>query len=131
MSIDIVFIDDEEDILNLVRLRFRKLAKIDGVNIHLFSNSPDFEDYIKTTNAQVVSVITDINMPNNKVLNTLEDQRSRFRFSLTYLCSAYDQSDYQEMISAHSIIHFFKKPLNIESIRDKILGDLEERGVKI
>ncbi len=131
MNTDIVFIDDEDDILNLVRLRFRKLAKADGVNLHLFSTSADFEEYIKDTKADVVSIISDINMPNNNVLVSLDSEKSRFKFALAYLCSAYDQDEYVDMIENHDIKFFFKKPLNIDFIKDRILSDLTERGVHL
>lgn len=130
MKTDIVFIDDEEDILNLIRLRFRRIAKIEDVNVLLFSRSCDFEDYIKKSEADVVSVISDINMPENKVLETLDVEKPKFRFTLAYLCSAYDQDEYKEMIDAHDIQFFFKKPLNIDLIRERITTDLNERGVR-
>jgi DNA-binding NtrC family response regulator len=130
LKTDIVFIDDEEDILNLVRLRFRKIAKLENVQLHLFSKSVDFEEYIKGTDAEVVSIISDINMPNNNVLPTLDDERGKFRFALAYLCSAYDQEEYQEMINNHDIQFFFKKPLNIDFIKERIMNDLNERGIR-
>lgn len=131
MRTDIVFIDDEEDILNLIRLRFRKIAKQEGLKLHLFSTSADFETYIKEAESDVVAVISDINMPNNRVLESLESEKEKFKFSLTYLCSAYDQDEYKDMIDDFNIKFFFRKPLNIEHIKEKVLGDLEERGVRI
>lgn len=130
MRTDIIFIDDEEDILNLVRLRFRKLAKTEDIKLHLFSRSIDFENYIRESDAEVVSIISDINMPNNNVLTTLDDEKSKFRFALAYLCSAYDQDEYQEMINNHDIQFFFKKPLNIDFIKERIITDLNERGIR-
>ena len=131
MKTDIIFIDDEEDILNLIRLRFRKLSKSENANVHLFSTSKDFEEYIKGTDADVVSVISDINMPENNVLSSLKSEKNKFRFSLTYLCSAYDQDEYKEMIEENDIQFFFKKPLNIDLIKERIVNDLDERGVKL
>jgi len=131
LKTDIVFIDDEEDILNLIRLRFRKLSKIENVNVHLFATSKEFEEYISSTDADVVSIISDINMPDNKVLSSLDDEKNKFRFSLAYLCSAYDQDEYKDMIDRHDIQFFFKKPLNIDLIKDRIVTDLGERGVKL
>lgn len=130
MKLDLIFIDDEHDILNLIRLRFKRLEN-ENTKLFLFSSSKEFEEYILTANAQALCLVTDINMPNNKVLSTLEENRKKFEVIYTYLCSAYDQSEYEGMMTKHEVMHFFKKPLLLNEMKDRIIKDLEEGGIKI
>lgn len=130
MRVDLVFIDDEQDILNLLRLRFKKIEN-DKVKLLLFATSKEFEDYIGATDAKSICLVTDINMPNNKVLKTLEENRTKFSHVFTYLCSAYDQGEYEEMMSRHDVQFFFKKPLLLNEMKDRIIRDLLDAGIKI
>lgn len=130
MNLALVFIDDEEDILNLVRLRFRKLIS-ENTKLYLFSSSLDFEKFIDEVECPNVAIVTDINMPNNKVLKKLEENRCRFQNVISYFCSAYDQAEFQDMMDAHKVKRFFKKPLSLEAMKDTIINDLEEIGIKI
>lgn len=130
MRVDLIFIDDEQDILNLLRLRFKKIETAD-VKLLLFSTSKEFEDYIVKTDAKSICLVTDINMPNNKVLKTLEQNKQKFSHVFTYLCSAYDQGEYEEMMSMHDVQFFFKKPLLLNEMKDRIIRDLLEVGIKI
>lgn len=130
MRVDLVFIDDEQDILNLLRLRFKKVES-DKVKLLLFATSKEFEDYIGTTDAKSLCLVTDINMPNNKVLKTLTANRAKFSHVFTYLCSAYDQGEYEEMMALHDVQFFFKKPLLLNEMKDRIIKDLLDAGIKI
>ena len=129
MNTDIIFIDDEEDILNLIRLKFRKVFKKSNLNLNLFQTARDFEAYIKTSEADVLSIVSDINMPDNNVLELIKEYRDNFRFVLVYLCSAYDQDQFKDMIEDNNVKFFFKKPLDIDNIKDRLIFDLDERGV--
>ena len=72
MNVKLVFIDDEQDILNILRLKLRKLQKVDGVDIVLLESAKEFEEFIMNDQSEVVSVISDINMPDNNVLDVLK-----------------------------------------------------------
>ena len=40
----------------------------------------------------------------------LKAEKDRFNFSLTYLCSAYAQEEFKDMIEENNVKFFFKKP---------------------
>ena len=131
MNVKLVFIDDEQDILNILRLKLRKLQKVDGVDVVLLESAKEFEEFITNDQSEVVSVISDINMPDNNVLDVLKNNTEKYRFVLTYLCSAYDSSEFQDMIAEYNVEFFFKKPLNIDDLKKRLLDDLASRGIHI
>ena len=131
MKVKLVFIDDEIDILNIIRLKMRKIHKLENVEVVLLESAKEFHAFIKSDDSDVVSIISDINMPDNDVLDRLQEHSSKYRFVLSYLCSAYDSSGFQEMMDRYNIEFFFKKPLNIDDLKEKLLQDLEERGIRI
>ena len=124
-----VFIDDEEDILNILRLKFRKLKNHPTIGVELFGSAEEFESFIEQDASDVAVIVSDINMPNNNVLDNLVKHKDKYKFVLSYLCSAYSQDAYTEMMEKYNVEFFFKKPLNIEDLKAKLLDDLKERGI--
>ena len=131
MNVKFIFIDDEPDILNIVRLKLRKLNKVDGVEVVLLETAKEFAEFIAKDDSEIVSVISDINMPDNDVLDRLNEHSSKYRFALSYLCSAYDSSEFKDMMEKYNVEYFFKKPLNIDDLKKKLLDDLNSRGIHI
>lgn len=129
MRVKIIFIDDEEDILNILRLKFRKMKDHPVIGVELLGSAEEFEDFIINDDSDVISVISDINMPNNNVLDNLKKYKDRYNFVITYLCSAYSQDEYEDMMTEYNIEFFFKKPLDIADLKARILDDLKQRGI--
>ncbi len=129
MNVKMVFIDDEEDILNILRLKFRKLKNHPTIGVELFGSAEEFESFIEQDASDVAVIVSDINMPNNNVLDNLVKHKDKYKFVLSYLCSAYSQDAYTEMMEKYNVEFFFKKPLNIEDLKAKLLDDLKERGI--
>jgi DNA-binding NtrC family response regulator len=124
------FIDDEEDILNILRLGFRKVSK---QNVITFKYSLGYQEMIQSleelTNDQFLVVITDINMPDYSGFDLIEKvQELRPENTIFYILSAYDRMKYIERAEKLNVKEYLKKPIDSKKIREILSKDLKDYG---
>lgn len=128
----ILIVDDDQNIRNLLRLRFRKEVENGDVVLTLCDSGQDALEKLKNSEYKdVLVVLSDINMPGMNGFDVIQQVKSEYNHILTYLCSAYDRNDFKEKGYDLGIDHFFAKPIDINKIKMKIQKDLESMGVDV
>ncbi|QYA24285.1 response regulator [Gramella sp. MT6] len=117
----IMVVDDEKDIEDLFRQKFRKEIRNNDLEIDFaFSGKEALKILERKDPPDVVYVFSDINMPGMTGLELLEKIKKRFPKIPVSMISAYgDSENYNKAINSGAK-EFFTKPINFESLRNEL-----------
>ncbi len=118
----ILVVDDETAMSRLFEQRFRREIK-EGLVEFVFRTSAEHAiDFLTGGDADVVMILSDINMPGMSGLELLKHLRSKGIVKPIYMISAYDNEDYQQKSVSLGASGFIPKPLDFERIKSLIVG---------
>lgn len=117
----ILVVDDERDVEDLFRQKFRKEIRSRGLELlFAFSGKEALEILERENPPQVVSVFSDINMPGMSGLEMLGIIKSRFPELRVSMISAYGDADNYQKAMNSGAKGFFTKPVDFDSLRREI-----------
>jgi len=117
----IMVVDDEKDVEDLFRQKFRKEIKNNDLEIDFaFSGKEAMKLLERKDPPEVVYVFSDINMPGMTGLELLEKIKDQFPKIMVSMISAYgDSENYNKAINSGAK-EFFTKPIDFESLRNEL-----------
>ena len=117
----ILIVDDERDVEDLFRQKFRKEIRNEGLELEFAFSGQQALDILGSENPpQVVYVFSDINMPGMSGLELLTIIKERFPMIQVSMISAYgDQDNYSKAMDSGAK-GFFTKPVDFEALRSEI-----------
>lgn len=117
----ILVVDDEPDVEELFRQKFRKEIRNEGLELlFAFSGKEALEILERDNPTQVASVFSDINMPGMSGLEMLDIIKNRFPQLRVSMISAYGDADNYQQAMRYGAKGFFTKPVDFESLRKEI-----------
>ncbi|MBN7809638.1 response regulator [Algoriphagus sp. H41] len=124
----ILFVDDERDVEDLFRQKFRKEIRSGKLELAFAFSGQEALELLSTDNPpKFVYVFSDINMPGMSGLELLEEIKSRFPLIQVSMISAYgDQENYDKAMSSGAK-GFFTKPVDFDSLKKEISSLIEDR----
>jgi len=118
---NILFVDDERDVEDLFRQKFRKEIKSGELDLAFAFSGEDALNLLASTSPpKFVYVFSDINMPGMSGLELLENIKSRFPQIQVSMISAYGDSENYNKAIKSGAKGFFIKPVNFESLKNEI-----------
>ena len=118
---NILYVDDEELNLQLLKINLRKDYNV------LTANSATDGLRILESNSEIVIVISDMRMPVMNGLEFIKLAKEKYPNIFYYILTGYDLTDeIQEAIESKLIKKYFRKPFNINDIKNTI-----EQALKI
>ncbi|OYX20003.1 MAG: response regulator [Algoriphagus sp. 32-45-6] len=123
----ILIVDDERDVEDLFRQKFRKEIRNEGLELEFAFSGQQALDILGSENPpQVVYVFSDINMPGMSGLELLTNIKERFPMIQVSMISAYgDQDNYSKAMDSGAK-GFFTKPVDFEALRSEIHAILKK-----
>ena len=123
----ILIVDDERDVEDLFRQKFRKEIRNEGLELEFAFSGQQALDILGSENPpQVVYVFSDINMPGMSGLELLTIIKERFSMIQVSMISAYgDQDNYSKAMDSGAK-GFFTKPVDFEALRSEIHAILKK-----
>lgn len=123
----ILIVDDERDVEDLFRQKFRKEIRNEGLELEFaFSGQEALEILGSENPPQVVYVFSDINMPGMSGLEMLAIIKEKFPTIQVSMISAYgDQENYNKAMNSGAK-GFFTKPVDFEALRSEIHAILKK-----
>jgi DNA-binding NtrC family response regulator len=117
----ILFVDDEQDVEELFRQKFRKEIKSGELELSFALSGNDALILLGSDNPpNFVYVFSDINMPGMSGLELLENIKDRFPQLKVSMISAYgDAENYAKAIKSGAK-GFFTKPVDFETLKNEI-----------
>ena len=121
MSVSILVVDDEPDVAELFRQRFRREAR-QGTYVLHFSYSgvealAKLDDGIRP---QLIVILSDINMPGMDGLALLHEIKQRWPELPVMMITAYGDDERRRRADQYGAAEFLTKPVDFELLKDRL-----------
>jgi CheY-like chemotaxis protein len=121
--IRIMVVDDESDIEPLFRQKFRKEIKDGTIDFHFVLSGEGALEYLETTQAaDLVLILSDINMPGMTGLTLLRIIKEKHPHLKVFMITAYDDPEKQERASEYGAEEYLTKPIDFEYLKNKVFA---------
>ena len=121
MSVSILVVDDEPDVADLFRQRFRREAR-DGTYVMHFANSGEaaLSQLSNGIEPTLIAVLSDINMPGMDGLELLAEIKQRRPGLPVMMVTAYGDDERRRRAAHHGAAKFITKPVNFEHLKAQL-----------
>jgi CheY-like chemotaxis protein len=121
MSVSILVVDDEPDVAELFRQRFRREAR-QGTYVMHFANSA--ENALKLLSdgiePQLIVILSDINMPGMDGLTLLGEIKQRFPDLPVMMITAYGDDERRRRAGELGAADFLTKPVDFDLLKTRL-----------
>ena len=121
MSVSILVVDDEPDMAELFRQRFRREAR-DGTYVMHFANSGEgaLEQLTEGIEPTLIVILSDINMPGMDGLTLLGEIKNRFPELPVMMVTAYGDDERRRRATDLGAFEFVSKPVDFEALKAQL-----------
>ena len=121
MSVSILVVDDEPDVAELFRQRFRREAR-EGTYVMHFSTSGEaaLDLLAEGVEPQLIVILSDINMPGMDGLQLLREVKRRFPDMPVMMVTAYGDDERRRRASELGAIEFVTKPVDFDQLKARL-----------
>ena len=118
----ILVVDDEPDVRDLFRQRFRREIRSGEMNFSFAFSGEEALDFMRAHHSEVLIILSDINMPGMSGLDLLGHVKEEFDMPPTtmMMISAYGDSDNYEKAMSLGAQDFLTKPVDFAVLKDKL-----------
>lgn len=121
MSFSILIVDDEPDIADLFRQRFRREVRQEQYVLHFAGSGEEALRRLAEIHPELIVILSDINMPGMDGLELLGEIR-RLRPDLPVLMvTAYGDDDRKRRADELGAAAFLAKPVDFEQLKQHLL----------
>jgi CheY-like chemotaxis protein len=121
MSVSILVVDDEPDVGELFRQKFRRESRQGTYVMHFASSGQDalakLDDGIRP---QVIVILSDINMPGMDGLELLREIKRRWPDLPVMMVTAYGDDERRRRAEEHGAAKFITKPVDFEHLKAQL-----------
>jgi CheY-like chemotaxis protein len=121
MSVSILVVDDEPDVADLFRQRFRREAR-DGTYVMHFAGSGEAALGLLTQGIEptLIVILSDINMPGMDGLHLLGEIKQRFPDLPVMMVTAYGDEERRRRASDLGALEFLTKPVDFDRLKAQL-----------
>ncbi|MGE5363337.1 MAG: response regulator [Bacteroidota bacterium] len=118
----IMIVDDEADIESLFRQKFKKELREGLIRFQYCHSAENAIEYLDGTNgADLIIILSDINMPGMNGLELLRIIKERYSHLKVFMITAYDdQNNYRKAVE-FGADDYLTKPIDFEKLKNIIL----------
>ncbi len=121
--IHIMVVDDERDIEPLFRQKFRKEIREGLISFHFAFSGEEALEYLRqAAAADLVLILSDINMPGISGLELLKILKDDFNHLKVFMITAYDDKEKYEQAVRYGAEEYFSKPIDFEKLKTEIFS---------
>jgi CheY-like chemotaxis protein len=119
----VLVVDDEVDVVWLFKQRFRRELKSGRLAMHFAHSGNDALEYLREGGAaNVVFVLSDINMPGMTGLELLKTIKQDYADLSVHMITAYDDEKNFNTAMEFGADGFLNKPVDFDSLKQEVLG---------
>src|SRR5438067_173160 len=121
MSVSILVVDDEPDVADLFRQRFRREARAGTYVMHFAASGEEaLEQLAGEIKPELIVVLSDINMPGMDGLTLLDEVRKRFPDLPVIMVTAYGDEERRRRASELGAAEFLTKPVDFDWLKEQL-----------
>jgi CheY-like chemotaxis protein len=121
MSVSILVVDDETDVADLFRQRFRREARQGVYVLHFaFSGEEALEKLSTQIEPQLIVILSDINMPGMDGLALLREIKTRWPHMPVMMVTAYGDDERRRMADEYGAAEFITKPVDFDLLKAQL-----------
>ena len=121
MSVSILVVDDEPDVADLFRQRFRREAR-QGTYVMHFAGSGEeaLEKLADGIRPELIVILSDINTPGMDGLSLLREIKQRWEKLPVMMVTAYGDDERHQRASDCGAAEFITKPVDFEMLKERL-----------
>ena len=121
MSVSILVVDDEPDVAELFRQRFRREARQGTYVMHFATSGEEALDNLADgIRPQLIVILSDINMPGMDGLALLREIKQRWPELPVMMVTAYGDDERRRQAGAHGAAEFITKPVDFDRLKERL-----------
>jgi CheY-like chemotaxis protein len=118
MSFSILIVDDEPDVADLFRQRFRREARQGTYVLHFAASGEEALDRLAgPIQPELIVILSDINMPGMDGLQLLREVKQRRPELPVMMVTAYGDDERRRRASEYGAMEFVTKPVDFEQLK--------------
>src|SRR5215210_7726879 len=120
-SASILVVDDEPDVAEFFRQRFRRETRQGTYVIHFAASGADALDRLsQAIEPTLIAVLSDINMPGMDGLTLLGEIKQRFPGLPVMMVTAYGDDERRRRAAEHGASEFITKPVDFDHLKAQL-----------
>ena len=121
MSVSILVVDDEPDVAELFRQRFRRETRQGTYVLHYAASGIEALDRLsQAIEPTLIVVLSDINMPGMDGLTLLGEIKQRFPDLPVMMVTAYGDDERRRRAAEHGASEFLAKPVDFDHLKAQL-----------
>jgi CheY-like chemotaxis protein len=121
MSVSILVVDDEPDVAELFRQRFRRETRQGSYVMHFAASGAEaLHRLAGEIEPTLVAVLSDINMPGMDGLELLAEIKQRFPDLPVMMVTAYGDTDRRKRATEYGAAEFITKPVDFDQLKAQL-----------
>jgi CheY-like chemotaxis protein len=121
MSVSILVVDDEPDIVELFRQRFRRELRSGAYVLHFAASGRDALHLVVTgVKPELLVLLSDINMPEMDGLQLLREVKRHRPDLPVIMITAYSDDERRRVADAFGAADFLNKPIDFDHLKQRI-----------
>ena len=121
MSVSILVVDDETDVADLFRQRFRREARQGTYVLHFAASGEEALDRLANgVRPELIVILSDINMPGMDGLALLREIKTRRPDMPVMMVTAYGDDERRRMADEYGAAEFITKPVDFDLLKAQL-----------
>ena len=120
MNVSILVVDDEPDVADLFRQRFRREARDGTYVLHFATSGHEALDRIPEVRPELIVILSDINMPGMDGLALLREIKRRRPDLPVMMVTAYGDDERRRRATEDGATHFLTKPVDFDALKEQL-----------
>ena len=121
MSVSILVVDDEADVAELFRQRFRREARQGTYVLHFAASGEEALDKLSNgVRPELIVILSDINMPGMDGLTLLREIKQRRPELPVMMVTAYGDDERRRRAAEYGAAEFVTKPVDFDQLKTRL-----------